>query len=315
MRNNIQKKSFDTDAMNLYIQDMYGEELLSAEEEVELAKKVANGDMEARELFIRKNLRLVINIASEYTGKGLPMLDLIQEGNIGLMVAVDKFDPSLGYRFSSYATWWIRNNISRSLKNNGRNIRISFNMHNKIYIYNKTVKDLQDKLNRNPTIDEIMQESNLSKEQIILIKENEHDTISINRSFADNDDSTMEKYIVSPEPTPDELVKKEDLHNKIIQLLSKCNLKQQEIEVLILRYGLVSGEPISQIAISKMFNLTKQRISQIEKKAIKKIRMSSYTNDLLIYAQNEEQAELKLEKYRKEYGSKSRKRIKKDNMK
>lgn len=308
MRNNIQKKSFDTDAMNLYIQDMYGEELLSAEEEVELAKKVANGDMEARELFIRKNLRLVINIASEYTGKGLPMLDLIQEGNIGLMVAVDKFDPSLGYRFSSYATWWIRNNISRSLKNDGRNIRISFNMHNKIYIYNKTVKDLQDKLNRNPTIDEIMQESNLSKEQIILIKENEHDTISINRSFADNDDSTMEKYIVSPEPTPDELVKKEDLHNKIIQLLSKCNLKQQEIEVLILRYGLVSGEPNSLINLAKMFNLTKQRISQIEKKAIKKIRISSYINDLLIYAQNEEQAELKLEKYRKEYGSKLRKR-------
>jgi len=308
MRNNIQKKSFDTDAMNLYIQDMYGEELLSAEEEVELAKKVANGDMEARELFIRKNLRLVINIASEYTGKGLPMLDLIQEGNIGLMVAVDKFDPSLGYRFSSYATWWIRNNISRSLKNDGRNIRISFNMHNKIYIYNKTVKDLQDKLNRNPTIDEIMQESNLSKEQIILIKENEHDTISINKSFADNDDSTMEKYIVSPEPTPDELVKKEDLHNKIIQLLSKCNLKQQEIEVLILRYGLVSGEPNSLINLAKMFNLTKQRISQIEKKAIKKIRISSYINDLLIYAQNEEQAELKLEKYRKEYGSKLRKR-------
>ena len=308
MRNNIQKKSFDTDAMNLYIQDMYGEELLSAEEEVELAKKVANGDMEARELFIRKNLRLVINIASEYTGKGLPMLDLIQEGNIGLMVAVDKFDPSLGYRFSSYATWWIRNKISRSLKTDGRNIRISFNMHNKIYIYNKTVKDLQDKLNRNPTIDEIMQESNLSKEQIILIKENEHDTISINRSFSDNDDSTMEKYIVSPEPTPDELVKKEDLRNKIIELLSKCNLKQQEIEVLILRYGLVSGEPNSLINLAKMFNLTKQRISQIEKKAIKKIRMSSYTNDLLIYAQNEEQAELNLEKYRKEYGSKLRKR-------
>lgn len=308
MRNNIQKKSFDTDAMNLYIQDMYGEELLSAEEEVELAKKVANGDMEARELFIRKNLRLVINIASEYTGKGLPMLDLIQEGNIGLMVAVDKFDPSLGYRFSSYATWWIRNKISRSLKNNGRNIRISFNMHNKIYIYNKTVKDLQDKLNRNPTIDEIMQKSNLSKEQIILIKENEHDTISINRSFADNDDSTMEKYIVSPEPTPDELVKKEDLRNKIIELLSKCNLKQQEIEVLILRYGLVSGEPNTLINLAKMFNLTKQRISQIEEKAIKKIRMSSYTNDLLIYAQNEEQAELNLEKYRKEYGSKLRKR-------
>ena len=308
MRNNIQKKSFDTDAMNLYIQDMYGEELLSAEEEVELAKKVANGDMEARELFIRKNLRLVINIASEYTGKGLPMLDLIQEGNIGLMVAVDKFDPSLGYRFSSYATWWIRNKISRSLKNDGRNIRISFNMHNKIYIYNKTVKDLQDKLNRNPTIDEIMQKSNLSKEQIILIKENEHDTISINRSFSDNDDSTMEKYIVSPEPTPDELVKKEDLHNKIIELLSKCNLKQQEIEVLILRYGLVSGEPNTLINLAKMFNLTKQRISQIEEKAIKKIRMSSYTNDLLIYAQNEEQAELNLEKYRKEYGSKLRKR-------
>ena len=308
MRNNIQKKSFDTDAMNLYIQDMYGEELLSAEEEVELAKKVANGDMEARELFIRKNLRLVINIASEYTGKGLPMLDLIQEGNIGLMVAVDKFDPSLGYRFSSYATWWIRNNISRSLKNNGRNIRISFNMHNKIYIYNKTVKDLQDKLNRNPTIDEIMQKSNLSKEQIILIKENEHDTISINRSFSDNDDSTMEKYIVSPEPTPDELVKKEDLRNKIIELLSKCNLKQQEIEVLILRYGLVSGEPNTLINLAKMFNLTKQRISQIEKKAIKKIRISSYINDLLIYAQNEGQAELKLEKYRKEYGSKLRKR-------
>ncbi len=308
MRNNIQKKSFDTDAMNLYIQDMYGEELLSAEEEVELAKKVANGDMEARELFIRKNLRLVINIASEYTGKGLPMLDLIQEGNIGLMVAVDKFDPSLGYRFSSYATWWIRNKISRSLKNDGRNIRISFNMHNKIYIYNKTVKDLQDKLNRNPTIDEIMQKSNLSKEQIILIKENEHDTISINRSFADNDDSTMEKYIVSPEPTPDELVKKEDLRNKIIELLSKCNLKQQEIEVLILRYGLVSGEPNTLINLAKMFNLTKQRISQIEEKAIKKIRMSSYTNDLLIYAQNEEQAELNLEKYRKEYGSKLRKR-------
>lgn len=308
MRNNIQKKSFDTDAMNLYIQDMYGEELLSAEEEVELAKKVANGDMEARELFIRKNLRLVINIASEYTGKGLPMLDLIQEGNIGLMVAVDKFDPSLGYRFSSYATWWIRNKISRSLKNNGRNIRISFNMHNKIYIYNKTVKDLQDKLNRNPTIDEIMQKSNLSKEQIILIKENEHDTISINRSFSDNDDSTMEKYIVSPEPTPDELVKKEDLRNKIIELLSKCNLKQQEIEVLILRYGLVSGEPNTLINLAKMFNLTKQRISQIEEKAIKKIRMSSYTNDLLIYAQNEEQAELNLEKYRKEYGSKLRKR-------
>ncbi len=308
MRNNIQKKSFDTDAMNLYIQDMYGEELLSAEEEVELAKKVANGDMEARELFIRKNLRLVINIASEYTGKGLPMLDLIQEGNIGLMVAVDKFDPSLGYRFSSYATWWIRNKISRSLKNDGRNIRISFNMHNKIYIYNKTVKDLQDKLNRNPTIDEIMQKSNLSKEQIILIKENEHDTISINRSFSDNDDSTMEKYIVSPEPTPDELVKKEDLRNKIIELLSKCNLKQQEIEVLILRYGLVSGEPNTLINLAKMFNLTKQRISQIEEKAIKKIRMSSYTNDLLIYAQNEEQAELNLEKYRKEYGSKLRKR-------
>ena len=144
--------------------------------------------------------------------------------------------------------------------------------------------------------------------EAILIKENEHDTISINRSFADNDDSTMEKYIVSTEPTPDELVKKEDLHNKIIELLSKCNLKQQEIEVLILRYGLVSGEPNSLINLAKMFNLTKQRISQIEKKAIKKIRMSSYINDLLIYAQNEEQAELKLEKYRKEYGSKLRKR-------
>lgn len=308
MKNNIPKKSFDIDVMNLYIQDMYGEEVLSADEEVELAKKVVNGDTKARELFIRKNLRLVINIASEYTDRGLPMLDLIQEGNIGLMIAVDKFDPSLGYRFSSYATWWIRNKISRSLKNDGRNIRLSDHMYNKIYIYLKTVKDLQDKLKRNPTIEEIMQESNLSKEQIILIKENEHDTISINRSFADNDDSTMEKYIVSPEPTPDELVKKEELHNQIFELLSKCNLKQREIEVLILRYGLISGEPNSLINLAKMFNLTKQRISQIEENAIKKIRISSHTKDLLIYAQNEEQAELKLEKYRKEYSPKRRKR-------
>lgn len=289
-----------TDSVQLYLQEIYKIPLLSSEQERELAQKIAEGDTKARKLFIESNLRLVVSIAKRYLGRGLSLLDLIQEGNIGLMIAVDRFDVSRGIKFSTYATQWIRQGITRSIENKSRNIRIPVNMYEKIGAYKKAIIALESKLNRQPTINEIANAMGLSISKVTELHKLQIDTVSMN-AFVGDEDTELENFIPTADETPEDIVIAGIMQDQVKDLLEKCGLKPREIEVLMLRFGFNDREPMTLEQIGKKLEITQKRVSQIKARALMKIRNSKHVKEFAEYMQNPDQTLENMEKYKKEY--------------
>lgn len=290
-----------TDSIKIYLREIGEYPLLSIEQQRDLALKILDGDNKARELFINSNLRLVVNVAKRYIGNGLTFLDLIQEGNLGLITAVDKYDVKKGFNFSTYAIWWIRQAITKAIEYKGRTIRIAAHVYEKVQLYKKVFRNLELKLNREPTINEIADEMELSVSEVSDLQQLQIDVVSINAIIEDEKRTELEDFIVSTDESPEDIATKENMKQDVNNLLISCNLKPRERDILILRYGLDGKEPMTLVEIGKIYNLTRERVRQIESNALKKIRKSNFVKRLVDYTESPTKSLLNIEMYRQIY--------------
>ena len=268
--------SRNTDSIRQYMQEICRIPLLSVEEEKELAQRIYEGDEEAKKILINSNLRLVFKFAKKFRGRGLPLEDLIQEGNIGLIKAVNKYDYTLGYKFSTYASWWIKQSINRAIADQSRTIRIPVHMNETINKMKRVQKELTQELGREPTVEEIadkmggdMTPSKVSNMLLINL-----DPLSTDSKINPDDDATLGDFIEDSESvSPTEYTNRELLKEEINIALSK--LSPREAQVLKLRYGLDGEVPHTLEQVGDYFNITRERVRQIEAKALKKLQHSS----------------------------------------
>lgn len=267
------------DSVKMYLKEIGKVPLLSIEKEQDLALRMSNGDADAKEELIEANLRLVVSVAKKYMNRGLSLLDLIQEGNLGLMKAVDKFDYTLGYKFSTYATWWIRQAISRAIADQARTIRIPVHMVETINRMNRIERTLIQELGRDPTSAEIADRMEISEAKVIEIKRVSQDPVSIDKPVGEEEDSHLVDFISSDESmAPDKIVARALLKEGLESTLS--TLSPREASVLVLRFGLVDGKQRTLEEVGREFNVTRERIRQIEAKAIRKLRHPSRSKKL-----------------------------------
>lgn len=288
------------DIVKLYLNEISRRKLLTLDEEIRLTRRIKDGDEEARKIFIESNLRLVVSVARKHLNQGLSFLDLIQEGNIGLMKAVDKFDSSKGYRFSTYATWWIRQGITRAISNKGRNVRIPVYLHRRINKFNKAAKELEMKYGREAKIEEIANELKISVKYAQEIYQYKNDSISINLLVGDDKDNELGNIISSKNIGPDEQAMTDLMKFQVKQLLEKCNLKPIEKEVILLRFGF-NNTPMTLGEIGNIYNITGERVRQIEASALMKLRKYKNITDFAEYMENPKEAINNIEIYRKKY--------------
>ena len=267
------------DPVKMYLKDIGRVPLLSPEEEIELAIKMENGDLEARKKLSESNLRLVVSIAKRHVGRGLQFLDLIQEGNLGLLKAVEKFDHTKGFRFSTYATWWIRQAITRAIADYARTIRIPVHMVETINKLGKISRYLTQTLGREPTCSEIAVEMGITEDKVREIQRIAQDTVSLETPVGEEEDSDLGSFlkdetIMSPEEQATVSILKEQL----LEVLGTLNPREQK--VIMLRYGVEDGHPKTLEEVGNEFNVTRERIRQIESKALKKLRHPSHSKKL-----------------------------------
>ncbi len=289
-----------TDITTAYLNEIKKIPVLSKEEERKLFIKINEGDSEAKELFIKSNLKLVVSIAKKYIDRGLPLLDLIQEGNIGLLSAIDKYDVNKGFKFSTYANYWIRERIIRSITTKGRNIRIPVYVHEKIKLYRKAEIKLESQLSRSPSIEEIAKELDLPVSDVSMLYNLQVDTLSLNTPIGEDEESELEDFIPSNFDTPEETFMNDNLQSQVKILFEKCKLKPNEIDILMLRYGFNGRQPMTLEEIGKKYNVGRERIRQIEYIAVNKIRRSEYIKELAVYMNNPEQSLKNIKKFREE---------------
>lgn len=262
------------DPVHLYLKEIGNYPLLSMADEVVLAKRIEDGDESAKQQLAESNLRLVVSIAKRYVGRGLSFLDLIQEGNLGLIKAVEKFDYSKGYKFSTYATWWIRQAITRSIADQSRTIRIPVHMSEVINKTYRISRNLLQDLGREPTEQELSDALNLPIEKVREILKVSADPISLDTPIGEEDDSHLGDFIRDDTVMgPEEAASYSALKDQIIRLLD--TLTEREQKVLILRFGLQDGRSRTLEEVGKEFNVTRERIRQIEAKALRKLRHPS----------------------------------------
>ena len=259
------------DAIKLYLKEIQKSKLLTAEEERELAGRIAEGDSRARERMIESNLRLVVKIAKRYMNRGLPFLDLIEEGNMGLIKAVEKFKVSKGCRFSTYATWWVRQSIERALVNQSRTIRLPVHVADDINKFVKVSRELVQRLKRDPTVEEIAEAIGVDiayvRRMMILLKK----TYSIEHPMGDNNDYSLIDTIEDKNQVdPETIIEDFDRFNHVLNWMDE--LSESEREILALRFGLDDREPQTLDTIGQKFGVTRERIRQIEAKSLAKLR-------------------------------------------
>ncbi|NLZ82115.1 MAG: RNA polymerase sigma factor RpoD [Clostridiales bacterium] len=262
------------DPVHLYLKEIGNYPLLTLEEEVSLSKRIENGDEEAKNILAESNLRLVVSIAKKYVGRGLSFLDLIQEGNLGLIKAVEKFDYTKGFKFSTYATWWIRQAITRSIADQSRTIRIPVHMSEIINRTYRASRSLVQTLGREPTEQELAEEVNLPIEKVREVLKISSDPVSLDTPIGEEDDSHLGDFIKDEAVMgPEEAASYSILKDQIAKLLD--TLTEREQRVLILRFGLSDGRTRTLEEVGKEFNVTRERIRQIEAKALRKLRHPS----------------------------------------
>jgi RNA polymerase sigma factor RpoS len=259
------------DPIRIYLDDIRRTKLLSAEEELNLARKVSEGDEDARCLMIESNLRLVVNIAKRYMNRGLPLLDLIEEGNLGLIRAVEKFDYKRGFRFSTYATWWIRQAIDRAIVNQARIIRLPVHVSEEITSVLKTSNKLLQELGREPTLEDVAERLDKPLTRVQYIFQLVRRTSSIETRIGEDDDQELMNLIKDEKAVmPSEQIEDEKRVTLIFKWLDE--LHHNERDIIILRFGLDDGEPKTLESIGQNYGVTRERIRQIEASALRKLR-------------------------------------------
>ncbi len=262
------------DPVRMYLKEIGQVKLLSADEEIELAKRVSEGDQEAKNKLTEANLRLVVSIAKKYSGRGLHILDLIQEGNTGLIRAVDKFDWTKGNKFSTYATWWIRQAITRAIADQARTIRVPVHMVEVINKATRCNRKLVQELGREPTVEEIAAELNLPVEKIIEANRTAADTLSLDTPVGDEEDTSIGSFVEDERtPGPADATSNALLAEALKEILD--TLTEREADVLRMRFGMYDGRTHTLEEVGQIFGVTRERIRQIENKAIRKLRHPS----------------------------------------
>ena len=262
------------DPVRMYLKEIGQVKLLSADEEVDLAKRVAEGDQAAKNKLTEANLRLVVSIAKKYSGRGLHILDLIQEGNTGLIRAVDKFDWTKGNKFSTYATWWIRQAITRAIADQARTIRVPVHMVEVINKATRCNRKLVQELGREPTVEEIAKELGLPVEKIIEANRTAADTLSLDTPVGDEEDTSIGSFVEDERtPGPADATSNALLAEALKEILD--TLTEREADVLTMRFGMYDGRTHTLEEVGQIFGVTRERIRQIENKAIRKLRHPS----------------------------------------
>ena len=260
-----------TDGLQLFLKDIGKVRLLSAQEEVELAKRIERGDLDAKQKMIESNLRLVVSIAKNYRNQGLPFLDLIQEGTLGLMRGAEKFDYRKGFKFSTYASWWIRQAVARALADKGRTIRIPVHVVEKLNRIGRAERKLVTGLGREPTAEEVAEVTGIEPEEVDSIRRSAQAPISLQKPVGDEEESEFGQFIAdeqaeSPYERAVEILTNEALRDALE------NLSYRERRVLELRYGLGGEHPCTLDEVGRTFNVTRERIRQIENQSLKKLQ-------------------------------------------
>jgi len=258
-----------TDALQLFLRETGRHPLLTAPQEVELAKKIERGDMNAKQQMIQSNLRLVVSIAKNYRNQGLPFLDLIQEGTLGLIRAVEKFDWRRGYKFSTYATWWIRQAVARALADKARTIRMPVHIVERLQKMNRAERHLWTQLGREPTLDEIAEEASLPLQQAREVRAAARAATSLDQPVGDQDDAVLGDFVAGEGMLPEEQVEL-SLRSQALAAALRV-LGEREREVLVLRYGLADYEPKTLEEIGRRLGLTRERVRQIEVEALRRL--------------------------------------------
>ncbi len=259
------------DPVKMYLKDIGKVPLLSADDEIELARKMMDGDESAKRELSVANLRLVVSIAKRYVGRGMQFLDLIQEGNLGLMKAVEKFDYQKGFKFSTYATWWIRQAITRAIADQARTIRIPVHMVETINKVVRVQRLLLQQYGREPTPEEIAKEMGIPEQRVVEIQKISQDPVSLETPIGEEEDSHLGDFIEDEQAlAPTDVVASNLLKEQLLEILD--TLTPREEKVLRLRYGLDDGKPRTLEEVGKEFNVTRERIRQIEAKALRKLR-------------------------------------------
>ncbi len=262
------------DPVRMYLKEIGQVKLLTAEEEIELAKRVAEGDQKAKDKLTEANLRLVVSIAKKYSGRGLHILDLIQEGNTGLIRAVDKFDYTKGNKFSTYATWWIRQAITRAIADQARTIRVPVHMVEVINKATRCNRKLVQELGREPTLEEVAAELNLPIDKIIEANRTAADTLSLDTPVGDEEDTTIGSFVEDENTLgPADATSNALLSEALSEILG--TLTEREADVLRMRFGMYDGRTHTLEEVGQIFGVTRERIRQIENKAIRKLRHPS----------------------------------------
>ncbi len=267
------------DPVRMYLKEIGKVALLDADKEFEISERMANGDEAAKQMLIEANLRLVVSIAKRYVGKGMFFLDLIQEGNLGLMKAVEKFDYTKGYKFSTYATWWIRQAITRAIADQARTIRIPVHMVETIHKVSRYQRQLLQELGHEATADEVAEKIGMSPEKVREIMKIAQDPVSLETPIGEEEDSHLGDFIPDDDsPAPQDAASYAMLREQIREVLH--TLTPREEQVLKLRYGLEDGRTHTLEEVGKKFNITRERIRQIEAKALRKLRHPSRSKRL-----------------------------------
>jgi len=280
--NTLTKDLTINDPVRMYLKEIGQIKLLTMDEELELADRILNDDEEAKRILAEANLRLVVSIAKRYVGRGMLFLDLIQEGNIGLMKAVDKFDVTKGYKFSTYATWWIRQAITRAIADQARTIRVPVHMVETINKLARVQRQLTLELNREPSEEELAKKMNVSVDKIREIYKISQEPVSLETPIGEEDDSHLGDFIKDERNmSPEEYATNEMLKDEISEVL--LTLTEREEKVIRLRFGLEDGKSRTLEEVGQMFGVTRERIRQIEAKALRKLRHPSRSRKLKDY--------------------------------